>query len=110
MMTPAFNDEIQASLVALGKEEHKKVKALFVQLAVLIVLSCSVALLVVLSLYLSEQRDQLIQDNNEVIQRQTVIADNLCSVIENQILIYNETNTNGELPTQECIKLDLEGE
>ena len=110
MMTPASNDEIQVSLVALSKEEHKKVKALFVQLAVLILLSCSVALLVVLSLYSSEERDQLIQDNNEAIQRQTVIVDNLCSVIENQILIYNASNPNGELPTKECTRLDLEGE
>jgi di/tricarboxylate transporter len=110
MMTPASNDEIQVSLVALSKEEHKKVKALFVQLAVLIVLSCSVALLVILSLYEAAERKTLIDANKDAIDRQLVIVDNLCSVIENQILIYNASNPNGELPTKECTRLDLEGE
>jgi len=104
------NDEIKVSLVALSKEEHRKVKALFVQLIVLIVLSCSIALLVILSLYSSNQREQLLDDNSEAIKRQEVIVANLCSVIQNQIIVYNESNTEGSLPFETCVTLEPTGE
>lgn len=98
---------IKLALADLQTEEHRKIKALFLQLIVLIILSFSIATLVALAMVGANQRQQLMDQNDELIVQQRTIINNLCDAIDNQRVVIQGVEGQPSVTLDDCIRLDL---